>query len=74
MIKRMYQLNNSDLLGSPDSLMPASTPSIISPAQSYRWNDPDVFRSIVSKVIMTDEETDPIQNSALNLIVFRKGC
>ena len=24
-------------LGSPDSLLPASTPSIISPAQSYRW-------------------------------------
>ena len=24
--------------GSPDSLLPASTPSIISPAQSYRWD------------------------------------
>ena len=24
-------------LGSPDSLLPAATPSIISPAQSYRW-------------------------------------
>ena len=54
MIKRMFQLNNSDLLGSPDSLMPASTPSIISPAQSYRWNDPDVFRSIWGDCFKSD--------------------
>ena len=57
-----------DISGSPaDSLLPASTPSIISPAQSYRWRNHHPPLLNLSKVFKTDYINSRIKNDGLTI-------